>query len=268
MTLSNRAKQHTLRLLQAHLNAASLAHGAVREQAGFVELYRLPDSSLWPPYVTPRKGVALIPTRDVLVALEQIPQLTTIAGLLAPQWFRQLEEAGLDRVAEYPLLTWGAIPDCDQETPTFSTDLHDQTPILEAKHPAAIEFWLRLHQITPTHDEIEHSLKASRAGHESYLLAADEDRLVGAIMLTIQPPVAQLHGLYVSESHRQKGIGAALIQAAIAQARARNCTLIFTVSDFRIGLYKKQGFVNLDSVVVYRKPNYHEQPLVQFVSSL
>jgi GNAT superfamily N-acetyltransferase len=144
----------------------------------------------------------------------------------------------------------------------------DHIPIVEANHPSSLELWLRLQQLAPTPEAVIRSWNAVHLGQEAYLLAVDGVTLAGGIMLTLQPPVAQLRAVFVAEAHRHKGIGAALIQAAVARAQARGCTHIFTVCEARecVGLYKRQGFVKLDSIVVYRKPEHHEQRLVQPVS--
>lgn len=214
MTLSNRARQHTIRLLQAHRNAASLAHGAIRTQSGFVELYQ--TNGTWGAYITPRKGVAVIPTRDVLAALNDIPQLATIAGLLAPQWFTQLEDAGLERAAEYPLLTYGALPDCDQPEPVTPIPLIDDYPIVEARNRAALELWLRLQGGDLSWDELDHMETAVQTGSEHYLLVADGYILRDGLMFTLQAHIAELRGGFAGLNDAQSG---ALVQAAVRLAQ-------------------------------------------------
>lgn len=85
------------------------------------------------------------------------------------------------------------------------------------------------------------------------LVALDEARLVGALTCEREPRrkvqhIAHLVGMMVADSHRGRGIGRALLGAAIARLKATpglaQVTLNVTASNrAAIGLYESQGFV-------------------------
>lgn len=138
----NPVRQQTLRRIQAHINAVALRHGARLEAHGLTELYHLtPDHNGLKSYATPRKGVALIPGRDVLSALEHVPRLIVIEGIYPPEWYRMLEAAGVVRVSSQALLTYGVIPGCDQDEPVNAVGYrNDGQFTLDADSPIA---WVR-----------------------------------------------------------------------------------------------------------------------------
>jgi hypothetical protein len=139
---------------------------------------------------------------------------------------------------------------------------------VEARNRRALELWLRLQGSDPIPNELDHMEAAIQAGSEGYLLSADNFTLRGGIMCTAQSPIAELRGGFSGLTDKHSG---ALIQAGVRLAQERGATHIFTVCESaeQIGLYKQQGFVNLDSVVIYRKrkPERHEQSVVQPVSA-
>lgn len=85
------------------------------------------------------------------------------------------------------------------------------------------------------------------------LVALDEARLVGALTCEREPRrkvqhIAHLVGMMVADSHRGRGIGRALLGAAIARLKATpglaQVTLNVTAGNrAAIGLYESQGFV-------------------------
>jgi len=85
------------------------------------------------------------------------------------------------------------------------------------------------------------------------LVALDDGRLVGALTCEREPRLkvrhmAHLVGMMVADSHRGRGIGRALLAAAIARLKAlpdlAQVTLSVTAGNHAaIGLYESQGFV-------------------------
>ena len=90
---------------------------------------------------------------------------------------------------------------------------------------------------------------------------SDDDRLVVAeldsqvvglagihVSLSVEydDPAAKLSAIVVDERHRRRGIGEALVEAAVAEARARGCCLIFlTTAERRAdahAFYARLGF--------------------------
>jgi GNAT superfamily N-acetyltransferase len=72
------------------------------------------------------------------------------------------------------------------------------------------------------------------------LVAEVDGEVAGLAHLQVTPaiehdrPVARVGALVVAESRRRQGIGRALVEAAEAEARARNCVLLFlTTSELR-----------------------------------
>jgi ribosomal protein S18 acetylase RimI-like enzyme len=84
------------------------------------------------------------------------------------------------------------------------------------------------------------------------LLAVDGDRVVGALTCEREPRrkvqhIAQLLGMMVADTHRGRGIGRALLAAAIARLQAvpglAQLTLSVTASNrAAVGLYQSMGF--------------------------
>jgi GNAT superfamily N-acetyltransferase len=67
---------------------------------------------------------------------------------------------------------------------------------------------------------------------------------VGAIAGYSWARMAEIKQLWVAEPHRGKGLGRSLLKAAIAEASARNCRLVWVMSyDFQApGVYERCGF--------------------------
>ena len=72
------------------------------------------------------------------------------------------------------------------------------------------------------------------------LVAEVDDEVVGVAHLQVTPtiehdrPAAKIGALVVGRSHRRRGVGRALVDAAEAEARARHCCVLFlTTADRR-----------------------------------
>ena len=90
------------------------------------------------------------------------------------------------------------------------------------------------------------------------LVALDDARLIGALTCEREPRlkikhIAHLIGMMVADTHRGRGIGRALLIAAIGKLRAApglaQVTLSVTATNrAAIGLYESQGFVRYGSL--------------------
>jgi len=106
---------------------------------------------------------------------------------------------------------------------------------------------------------------------EIVLLAAKlDDRIVGTVQLGMDTPPNQPHRgeirkLLVHRSARNAGVGAALMQAieAIAKARGRTLLILDTASDSAERLYERGGWQRLGTI-----PDYAMWPQGGFCDSI
>ncbi len=277
----NRQKRQVLRRIQEYINKARQRHGLTFEQHGVVDIYYHPTDILDAyNYVTPRRGVAWVPGTDTLAALEQLrkhhePHLELIEGLFPPAFHTQLQNLGLVQDQwQYPILTYGMIPDCDQQPLTIAPvpATSPRIATFEAADPNAIGLWLRLHQRTVDASEVIRCWSNIAAGNEVYVLASDDFVIAGGVAISLEPPIAEIHSLRTAELYRKRGIGSALIRTALMYAQKRGCTMIFSVAEdeYQARLERRLGFVDLDRVIMYRygadlkeKSSAHEQSLAQ-----
>ena len=78
----------------------------------------------------------------------------------------------------------------------------------------------------------------------------DAGARIGAIAGHTWGGVAEIAQLWVDPAHRQGGLGGALLEAAIAEARARGCRqMLLMTYDFQAPwLYERHGFTRLIEV--------------------
>ena len=83
--------------------------------------------------------------------------------------------------------------------------------------------------------------------------------LVGAVAGYSWAGMAEIKQLWVAETHRGKGLGRLLLEAAIGEARARNCHLLWVMSyDFQApGLYERCGFERVAELVDWPPGHMH-----------
>jgi len=85
----------------------------------------------------------------------------------------------------------------------------------------------------------EHAFEEISADPRQLLVVAvDEEEIVGTLQLTVIPGLsrrgarrAQIEGVRVSQRYRSRGLGAAMIQWAIAESASRQCVLVQLTSD-------------------------------------
>ncbi|MCT7355693.1 GNAT family N-acetyltransferase [Streptomyces sp. 15-116A] len=115
------------------------------------------------------------------------------------------------------------------------------------------ETWSPLHAVTPRPQSPYEPFFREHAGPGDHLVAEYDGRLVGYVRLGFPTPLAsnahvrQIRGLAVAEEVRGKGVGRALVRAAVADARERG----FRRITLRVlghntparALYESEGFV-------------------------
>jgi RimJ/RimL family protein N-acetyltransferase len=109
-------------------------------------------------------------------------------------------------------------------------------------------------------DERRYLRAIRRYPHAAVFVAEEEGRIVGRLSVARDQHPASRHvadlGLMVAASHRRRGIGTALLEAAVEWARAsgvRKLELhVFPYNDAAIKLYERFGFVQEG----YRRGHY------------
>ena len=134
--------------------------------------------------------------------------------------------------------------------------MRDRQPKLSARHN------LSTGDIGILEDHLD-EFNASRIGfHDSALLCLEltlEDELVGAIAGFTWAGFCELRQFWIAERFRRAGHGSALLNGAIEEARARNCSHIYlaTYSFQAPDFYKRFGF-EVMAVIENRPPCYSD----------
>jgi GNAT superfamily N-acetyltransferase len=106
-------------------------------------------------------------------------------------------------------------------------------------------------------DQAYHEAFAAIEADRNQLLVVavdDDDRVIGCLQLSFIPGLSrkgmwrgQIESVRIAAGHRGSGLGAAMIEWAVEQARQRGCGLVQLTSDKRrpdaIRFYEKLGFV-------------------------
>jgi len=263
----NPHKRRVLRLIQDHFNATRLRHGTRMEQASTVDIYYHPqETAAAYNYVTPRRGAAWVPGTDVatglnrLAELDRIPRLELVKGLFPSAFHSQLRSIGLSVETDYPLMTYGLIPNCEQESidDSFTIPDAEQVAVYQAANKQAVATWLRmgLEGRAPEPEQIERLWRNVVDGKEMYFLASHDVTIAGGAGVILNPPVAEIICMDTIAPYRRHGIASTALRSAVAYAQGYDCSLIFLIaaSDTAARLYRHLGFVDLDQVITYCKP--------------
>ena len=268
MTKLNRNKQQALRQIQEHINWVRRRHGVLFEQASTIDVYYHPHQTAAPyNYVTPRRGAAWVPGTDVRVALDRLaeldrlPRFEVVRGLFPEAFHSQLKTLGLVVENDYPLLTNGPIPGCEQEAPGDYPPVPPMPPSLSVYGVAdqnAVATWLRLGSKDGTLDprEIKELWENVVRGQEMYFLVSDDFTIAGGAGAITNPPAAEIVCVDTFPLHRRRGVASAAIRTSVQYAQARGCSFVFliAVSDAAAHLCRRLGFVDLDRLVTYCRP--------------
>ena len=85
-------------------------------------------------------------------------------------------------------------------------------------------------------------LPAGQIERGEVLVAQSDAGVVGFAVVIVEPDRAELDGLFVEPAHWRTGVGTALAQAAIHEARRRGLALTVVASPSARGFYEKCGF--------------------------
>ncbi|MEZ4237807.1 MAG: GNAT family N-acetyltransferase [Myxococcota bacterium] len=95
-------------------------------------------------------------------------------------------------------------------------------------------------------------LRGLAAGGGTILAAREGGRIVGAVAVCRRPGEARLRELWVAPAQRGRGLGAALLDAAVAHAGDRR--VVVAAEDAAVGLYERAGFRAVSRFVVASTP--------------
>lgn len=134
--------------------------------------------------------------------------------------------------------------------PAEPTDAPELVALAAAVGGEAGDWLLATETWRPVADERRYLKAVRRHADAAVFVAVDGDRLVGRLSLARDPHPASAHvadlGLMVSASHRRRGIGRALLDAAVKWARMVGVNKlelhVFPWNEPAIRLYERYGF--------------------------
>jgi len=125
-------------------------------------------------------------------------------------------------------------------------------PFADADEPAVIALWERAGLTRPWNDPAKDVARKRRVQGELFLVAVEQDAIVGTVMAGYDGHRAWVNYLAVAESHRRQGIGRALMVAAEAGVRALGCpklaVQVRTDNPQALAFYERLGFARDDVV--------------------
>ena len=95
-------------------------------------------------------------------------------------------------------------------------------------------------QLEAEPDAIE--LPAQQIEGGAVIVAERDDRIAGFAVVLIDDEEAELDGLFVEPRHWRSGIGTALVQVCVYQARRRGLSMMVIANPSARGFYEKCGF--------------------------
>lgn len=106
-------------------------------------------------------------------------------------------------------------------------------------------------------DAPEEILKKIRRDPDLFLLAVDQDRIVGTVIGGFDGRRGLIYHLAVDESCRNRGIGSLLMEEVENRMREKGCIksylLVTKENQSAMEFYEKRGWQIMDSVVLYGK---------------
>ena len=89
-------------------------------------------------------------------------------------------------------------------------------------------------------DAIE--LPLEQIGQGNVFVAELDDRIVGFAALLIDGDLAELDGLFVEPAHWRRGVGAALVEVAVHEARRQGLAMMVVANPSAQAFYERCGF--------------------------
>lgn len=134
-------------------------------------------------------------------------------------------------------------------------------PFADADEPAVIALWQRAALTRSWNDPAKDVARKRRVQRELFLVAVDDEVIVGAVMAGYDGHRAWANYLAVDPSRRRQGIGRGLMEAAEAGVRALGCPKLAiqvrTDNPEALRFYKHLGFTR-DDVVCLGKRLEHD----------
>ena len=118
--------------------------------------------------------------------------------------------------------------------------LEERDALEEIQRRASLALAEYREQLTAEPDAIE--LPASQIERDGVIVAEIGDRLVGFAAVIIEDEAAELDGLFVEPDLWRQGIGAALIDVAVHEARRQGLAMMVVANPSAREFYEKCGF--------------------------
>jgi amino-acid N-acetyltransferase len=122
---------------------------------------------------------------------------------------------------------------------------------------ATISDAARIHQLvnffSQSGEMLPRALSEIYENIRDFLVVRDDKEVIGCAALHITwSDLAEVRSLAVSEDKHKKGIGAALVQACLEEARGLGIETVFCLT-YKPGFFEKQGFKQADKGELPRK---------------
>ncbi len=218
------------------------------EECGPFTLFR--SRAGWPYYARPRLGLTQDITSDDVRALRQlqmsrdVPETIEWVPATTPSLGRAAAGAGL-HVSEFPLMVLG-----DSAPPSAPVAAGFEVRLLAADDPSLVEVMRAVHrgfgsEGGPDEAEISHVRTRISAGLQVVAAAFDSGgQAVGGGAHQPVGAVTELVGIAILESHRRRGLGAAITDALVKAAGAAGVDIVFLSAgdDAVARTYARVGF--------------------------
>lgn len=266
-----REMRRLLRQVQEHLFLSHVDLGARRETVGWVELVYHPANAV-PDlnYIAPRRKTAWVSGHnlqqglDRMASLERTPCVRYIEGLYPPLFAKALGEFGLEAQQETPIMLYkaGGIQSLGLVLPSPALSAHEDIRVSIVQDELGAELWWEFWRnglydvIAPGIEPlIRWRQNGSPVGQQVDIMIYRQKSLVGVARVSLQPQnqSSQITALALLQEMRSADLTQTLLAAALHQALARGCDLVFAPgdSDDLRALYRDLGFIDVGSLVSY-----------------